>query len=152
AQQSVNNFTTHVDDWSEAAKGALRYISNSTNDPMRWLSNGEMGGDHLPLINQDQHAGANILNQILTALPLFDEGAVGASVSERISTGASRLPEETAAGAEKPASLPKEGIYEGSDATSPGRTYVGQSGDIPNRITQHQASGKFASGTEINAT
>jgi hypothetical protein len=57
-------------------------------------------------------------------------------------------PESAAA----PASVPKEGIYEGPDATAPGRTYVGQSGDIPNRLAQHQASGKFAPGTKVSTT
>jgi hypothetical protein len=43
-------------------------------------------------------------------------------------------------------------VYEGPDATAPGKTYVGQSGDIPNRVAQHEASGKFASGTKVAAT
>jgi RHS repeat-associated protein len=49
-------------------------------------------------------------------------------------------------------SLPREGIYEGPDAMAPGKTYVGQSGDIPSRITQHEASGRFAPGANISAT
>jgi hypothetical protein len=60
--------------------------------------------------------------------------------------------EEAGAGAKIGTALPKEGIYEGADATAPGKTYVGQSGDIPNRIAQHEASGKFASGTKVTAT
>jgi hypothetical protein len=43
-------------------------------------------------------------------------------------------------------------IYEGPDATAPGRTYVGQSGEIANRVAQHEASGKFAKGTKVSAT
>ncbi len=57
----------------------------------------------------------------------------------------------TAAG-ETGISVPKEGIYEGADATAPGRTYVGQSGDIPSRLAQHEASGKFPAGTKVTAT
>ena len=48
--------------------------------------------------------------------------------------------------------LPKEGIYEGPDANAPGRTYVGQSGNIPARLVQHEASGRFPAGTQIRTT
>jgi RHS repeat-associated protein len=48
--------------------------------------------------------------------------------------------------------VPKEGIYEGPDATAPGKTYVGQSGDIPSRLGQHEASGKFPAGTDVKTT
>jgi RHS repeat-associated protein len=46
----------------------------------------------------------------------------------------------------------REGIYEGPDAKAPGRTYVGQSGDIPSRLSQHEAAGKFPSGTKVSTT
>jgi RHS repeat-associated protein len=52
------------------------------------------------------------------------------------------------------AAVPKEGIYEGPDATAPGKTYVGQSGNIPERLTQHGESGtgKFPAGTKVSTT
>lgn len=34
----------------------------------------------------------------------------------------------------------------------PGKTYVGQSGDIPSRLAQHEASGKFPAGTKVSTT
>jgi hypothetical protein len=74
---------------------------------------------------------------------------------EGAASGAAKGAEEGAvAGATKgtTAPTPKEGIYEGPDATAPGKTYVGQSGDIPNRVAQHEASGKFASGTKVTTT
>lgn len=43
-----------------------------------------------------------------------------------------------------------EGIYEFEAAS--GKTYVGQSGDIPARIQQHIASGKLLPGTPVKTT
>jgi|GEM_PF-6166014 hypothetical protein len=34
----------------------------------------------------------------------------------------------------------------------PGKTYVGQSGDIPSRLRDHEASGKFPAGTKVSTT
>jgi RHS repeat-associated protein len=45
-----------------------------------------------------------------------------------------------------------EGIYEFPDATAPGKTYVGQSGRLPDRLGEHVASGKLEPGTEVTAT
>ena len=39
--------------------------------------------------------------------------------------------------------IPKEGIYEFPDAKNPGKNYVGQSGNIPRRLKQHERSGKL---------
>ena len=41
-----------------------------------------------------------------------------------------------------------EGTYEFPDAKSPGKTYVGQSGNVENRLDQHTKSGKLAPGAE----
>ncbi len=46
----------------------------------------------------------------------------------------------------------RQGIYEFPDALSPGRTYVGQSGNLPKRITQHERSGKKAADTGADTT
>lgn len=77
-------------------------------------------------------------------------------VTEAVLTGglaaSGRVTTEGTAAGEVGASAPKEGIYEGPDATAPGKTYVGQSGDIPNRLVQHEASGKFAPGTKAATT
>jgi RHS repeat-associated protein len=45
-----------------------------------------------------------------------------------------------------------EGTYEFPDATSPGKTYVGQSGDVPRRLGEHEATGKKEAGTEAKTT
>ena len=44
----------------------------------------------------------------------------------------------------------KEGIYEFKDST--GKTYVGQSKNIPERLKQHANSGKFPDGTSVKRT
>jgi RHS repeat-associated protein len=41
-----------------------------------------------------------------------------------------------------------EGTYEFPDATAPGKTYVGQSSNVPRRLGEHEASGKKGSETE----
>ena len=123
AQQSTNNFTTHVKNWGEAAKGALRDLSNAINDPVRGLSNGEMGGNHLPLENQDQNAGANILNQVLAATPVLDEASAGSTLNRAAgSIESSGVEQSVARGAEtvgqesKAATVP-ESIPAGPSAT-----------------------------------
>jgi len=45
-----------------------------------------------------------------------------------------------------------EGVYDFSDATNPGRTYIGQSGDVGSRLDQHAKTGKLVEGTEVNVT
>jgi hypothetical protein len=54
-------------------KGAARYLSNAVNDTLSALSGGELGAPHLELTNPDQHAGANITNQLLAATPVLGE-------------------------------------------------------------------------------
>src|SRR5438270_472268 len=78
-----------------------------------------------------------------------EEGAANGAVkgAEQAASGTAKGAEQGATsgatkGAES-AATPKEGIYEGPDATAAGKTYVGQSGNIPSRLAQHQASGKF---------
>jgi RHS repeat-associated protein len=89
---------------------------------------------------------------------LAAQGREGATeiVTEAVLTGglaaAANAPE---AKVEAPtATVPKEGIYEGPDATAPGKTYVGQSGNIPERLAQHGESGtgKFPEGTKVSTT
>jgi RHS repeat-associated protein len=52
----------------------------------------------------------------------------------------------------KDATKKVEGIYEFTDATQKGKTYVGQSGDVAGRLQQHVHSGKLAPGTTVNVT
>jgi len=47
---------------------------------------------------------------------------------------------------------PKAGVYEFPDAKEPGKTYVGQSQDMPARAGQHVASGKLAPGETVEMT
>ena len=49
-------------------------------------------------------------------------------------------------------SVPREGIYEFSDAQSGGKPYVGQSGNIPQRLKQHRGSGSLLPGSRVQAT
>lgn len=46
----------------------------------------------------------------------------------------------------------RQGIYEFPDAKAPGSTYVGQSGDMPSRMRQHELTGKKAPGTPAKMT
>jgi hypothetical protein len=43
---------------------------------------------------------------------------------------------------------PKEGIYEFPDQTAGGKPYVGQSENMPQRLGQHEATGRLEPGTE----
>lgn len=45
-----------------------------------------------------------------------------------------------------------KGVYEFPDAKDPGKTYVGQSGNVERRLDQHAKSGKLAPGTEPKVT
>jgi hypothetical protein len=47
-------------------------------------------------------------------------------------------------------SATKEGIYEFTDTA--GKKYIGQSGNIPNRLKQHVKSGKIEAGTSVKTT
>jgi hypothetical protein len=76
-------------------------------------------------------------------------------VEEGVASGAAKGAEGAAAGetaGTSAAATPKKGIYEGPDATAPGKTYVGQSKNIPQRLADHENAGKFPSGTKITAT
>jgi RHS repeat-associated protein len=48
--------------------------------------------------------------------------------------------------------VPKEGIYEFPDKQAPGRTYVGQSGQLPKRIRNHEKLGRKAPESEASIT
>jgi hypothetical protein len=45
-----------------------------------------------------------------------------------------------------------EGNYEFPDAKNPGKTYVGQSGNVETRLAQHEKNGKLAPGTDVKVT
>jgi hypothetical protein len=47
-----------------------------------------------------------------------------------------------------PKGTPKQGIYEFPDQAAGGVPYVGQSGSIPSRLSQHEAAGRLVRGTE----
>jgi RHS repeat-associated protein len=66
-------------------------------------------------------------------------GAAGAAGGSLGRLGAAAEEEEAAV----------EGIYEFPDQTNGGRPYVGQSGNVPNRLGQHEAAGRLQPGTEI---
>ena len=50
------------------------------------------------------------------------------------------------------AATPKEGIYEFPDAQNPGKTYVGQSGNLPQRLKTHELTGRKAADTSAEVT
>lgn len=50
------------------------------------------------------------------------------------------------------AATSNEGIYEFPDQQAGGKPYVGQSGDIPQRLAQHEAAGRLSSGTETTTS
>jgi RHS repeat-associated protein len=52
----------------------------------------------------------------------------------------------------EPSASPNEGVYEFPDAKAPGKTYVGQSGDMPSRLEQHTRSGKLEEGANVKTT
>jgi hypothetical protein len=43
----------------------------------------------------------------------------------------------------------KEGIYEFPDQTAGGKPYVGQSGNLPDRLVEHEAAGRLKPGTQV---
>jgi hypothetical protein len=120
------------------------------------------------------NAGAELLNEqgassgqpymelhMAPTVPINNTGeAVGAAVGSfglvllgGVEAGGARgAAAESGAAATETGVVPKEGIYEGPDATAPGKKYVGQSGDVPNRLGQHEASGKFPAGTQVKTT
>jgi RHS repeat-associated protein len=95
----------------------------------------------LPLNSLGQAVGGDIATLGVVATGLIRNGPAPVS-------GASGTGESVGS------TIPKEGIYEGPDATAPGKTYVGQSGNIPERLSQHGESGtgKFPEGTKVSTT
>ncbi len=92
----------------------------------------------IPLNNTGEVVGAAVGSLGLVLLGGVEGGGLRGATAE---TG------EAATGV-----VPKEGIYEGPDATAPGKTYVGQSGDTPSRLGQHEASGNFPAGTDVKTS
>jgi RHS repeat-associated protein len=70
--------------------------------------------------------------------------AKGASAS---TAGAEVGPRGAASGTTAAENASKQGVYEFADAKQPGKTYVGQSSNMPGRLAQHEASGKRAPGS-----
>ncbi|MBE3038141.1 MAG: hypothetical protein IMZ62_04945 [Chloroflexi bacterium] len=48
--------------------------------------------------------------------------------------------------------VPKQGVYEFGDATAGGAPYVGQSGNIPERLKKHEAAGRLTPGSQVATT
>jgi hypothetical protein len=72
--------------------------------------------------------------------------------SESEPAPAAAAPAATEAPATAPAATTTQGVYEFPDASSPGKTYVGQSGDVPRRLGEHEASGKKDAATPAKTT
>lgn len=121
----------------------------------QWAANARANWDMPPNpanepSNDVERAGGTAFNAAGTAVSYAVVVSGGEGEGEGVSGG--RVESEPSVGgpAAPKAALPKEGVYEGLDATAPGKTYVGQSGDISNRVAQHERSGKFAPGTEVS--
>src|SRR5258708_2743467 len=126
-----------------AAKGtgSFTYHSVMDSNPLTGLVDHFVGEPTaLQGSNQTQTDAKVVTIVIETVATILFGPKAGAAEGEGAGAGA---------GARAGESVPKEGIYEGADATAPGRNYVGQSGDIPSRVAQHEASGKFAPGTKV---
>src|SRR5258708_5511808 len=126
-----------------AAKGtgSFTYHSVMDSNPLTGLVDHLVGEPTaLQGSNQTQTDAKVVTIVIETVATILFGPKAGAAEGEGAGAGA---------GARAGESVPKEGIYEGADATAPGRNYVGQSGDIPSRVAQHEASGKFAPGTKV---
>jgi RHS repeat-associated protein len=80
-----------------------------------------------------------VTNTVLVGTAVLTEGA---STAGRLGAAG----EAGSAGASTRGAI-KEGIYQFSDQNARGVTYVGQSGNIPNRLAQHEAAGRLATGT-----
>ncbi|PYU24736.1 MAG: hypothetical protein DMG30_07850 [Acidobacteria bacterium] len=132
----------------EIAKGIGKELVNTIISTLNLVSSVDAPGLDdpsvgIPLLtpsNDLQEGGMGGTSGIITGLGVLSTTAAGAeAIATRGAGEASTV-------------LPKEGVYEGPDATVPGRTYVGQSGDIPSRLARHEASGKFAPGTKVSTT
>ncbi|MFK8080641.1 MAG: hypothetical protein AB8B97_10180, partial [Granulosicoccus sp.] len=77
------------------------------------------------------------------AIPLGGDAFKAGTMAVR---SADRLNDTRRAGGAS--ATPKEGIYEFPDASAGGKPYVGQSGNITNRLQQHEKSGRLNPGTE----
>jgi len=97
-------------------------------------------------INNSPPVGAVLAVTHSSGIPQFTPSNMPQGVGMAMADVATGL---IPAAAEVEAPVAKEGIYEGPDATAPGRTYVGQSENIPRRLSEHQASGKFESGAKV---
>jgi len=88
---------------------------------------------------------------------LGGRGPAGVMTAEAKQTGAvaaelggARVAAETTGQATAQAS--KQGIYEFADAANKGKTYVGQSGNMPSRLQQHGRTGRLAPGSSPTTT
>jgi|HubBroStandDraft_6_1064221.scaffolds.fasta_scaffold50608_2 RHS repeat-associated protein len=130
--------------YKEAANAVVTVAKDTINTAGAGL--GEVVGGIASGNNDELDAG--VVKIGLAALPLLADSPE-VPIEESTIEGAAARGE---AATEQPAALPNEGIYEGPDANAPGKTYVGQSGDLPNRLQQHESSGKFPAGTKVSTT
>lgn len=134
---------------ANTAKGTVytaAQISNAISNKVFGDSYTVPEPEYWPIDNELQQQGADLVPGTVAAAPEI----VGAS--EAALSGISRAESEVPAVEGAATTSVREGIYEGPDANAPGRTYVGQSGNIPARLADHEASGKFPAGTKITTT
>ena len=73
--------------------------------------------------------------------------APDANVGEGKTFRGTRVPGSTIMGSPAPEPVPKEGRYEFPDQAAGNKPYVGQSGNIPRRLSQHERAGRYKPGT-----
>jgi RHS repeat-associated protein len=145
--RSVAATQTHASVVPPVVAALDTFVTGSAGDLVKGLTNTLRLGESLSLLPEN----ASTTEKIIAGAE--EGGRVGGVILAVVGVAGpkgSPTPEGTAA--KGGAALPKEGVYEGPDATAPGKTYVGQSGDIANRVVQHEGSGKFAPGTKVSAT
>ena len=80
--------------------------------------------------------------------PLAEAAAEAEATTATAQGLRSSISAEGSAAAETSATQPKAGIYEFPDQTANQVPYVGQSGNLSSRLSQHAASGRLQPGTE----
>ncbi|MBZ5527084.1 MAG: hypothetical protein LAN71_04165 [Acidobacteriia bacterium] len=137
-----NSMVATANAYKLAATTTFDVVKNAVNETGKGVGQvvgGIASGDD-KLVSE----GVNTLGA--TIVPLVATEGLGEAAEAGEAAGSTR-----AAGSVGTSAV-KEGIYEGADATAPGRTYVGQSGNVPERLAQHEASGKFPGGTKVSTT
>jgi len=137
------------------AIGALKAFDNMARGINNFEADAGMGNQRVPLHR------ASDMTQGMTMVFVEDVSVFGGLLSGKPQAGVMVADSEESAviaaevgNSTRGASVqtPKEGIYEFPDAQNPGRTYVGQSGNMPQRLGTHGRTGRLAAGENPSTT